>query len=134
MSLRHPAGDETAGATVFYDGACPLCRAEIGIYRKAAGADALRFVDLSDPAAAPPEGVSRAEALARFHVRASDGRLVSGAAAFAELWAQLPRWRGLAWVARRPGLRRLLEWTYRGFLHLRPCIVWLCVRTFGARI
>lgn len=113
---------------MFYDGACPLCRAEIGLYREAPGAERLDFVDLSDPEAPLPEGLSRSAALARFHVRARDGRLVSGAAGFAELWSHLPRWRGLARVARWPGLHGLLELAYRVFLRLRPALVWLFVR------
>lgn len=124
----------TTGAQVFYDGGCPLCRAEIGLYRKAAGAQELEFVDISDPAADLPVGLSREAALARFHLRASDGRLVSGAAAFAELWSHLPRWRGLARIARWPGVSALLELAYRGFLRLRPGLVWLFTRLTGARV
>ncbi|WP_417809757.1 thiol-disulfide oxidoreductase DCC family protein [Thioclava sp.] len=131
--MTHTSKGQAAGATVFYDGACPLCRAEIGLYRDARGADALEFVDLSDSAAALPENLSRAEALARFHVGVGDGRLVSGAAAFAELWSHLPRWRGVARMARWPVIRTMLELVYRVFLKLRPVIVWLFVRTIGRR-
>ncbi|WP_206185222.1 DUF393 domain-containing protein [Thioclava sp. F42-5] len=127
------ATNTTSKATVFYDGACPLCRAEIGLYREAPGADALEFVDLSDPGATLPDALNRDDALARFHVRTRDGRLVSGATAFAELWAQLPRWRGLARIARWPIVRTLLELAYRIFLKLRPGIVWLFVRLTGPR-
>jgi len=129
--MIHTSKGKAAGARVFYDGSCPLCRAEIGLYREARGSEALEFVDLSDPAATLPENLSRAEALARFHVRTADGRLVSGAAAFGELWSHLPRWRGFARVARWPVMRFLLERAYRVFLKLRPVIVWIYVRTFG---
>jgi CRP-like cAMP-binding protein len=37
------------------------------------------------------------QALARFHVRLSDGRIASGAQGFVEIWKTLPRWR---WAAR----------------------------------
>nr|WP_208858029.1 DCC1-like thiol-disulfide oxidoreductase family protein [Thioclava nitratireducens] len=77
--MRRSATNTTSKATVFYDGACPLCRAEIGLYREAPGADALEFVDLSDPGATLPDALNRDDALARFHVRTRDGRLVSGA-------------------------------------------------------
>ncbi|MPQ95290.1 thiol-disulfide oxidoreductase DCC family protein [Thioclava sp. JE_KL1] len=132
-SVRHAAMHKTSKATVYYDGGCPLCRAEIGLYRETPGAEALAFVDLSEPGATLPDGLSRADALARFHVRAEDGRLVSGAAAFAELWSHLPRWRGLARIARWPLVKTLLELTYRVFLRLRPGIVWLFVRLTGRR-
>ena len=115
--------------SVYYDGACPLCRAEIGLYQKAEGAEALDFVDVSQPDVKLPEGLSRDAALGRFHARGPDGRLVSGGAAFAALWSQLPRWRLLGRIARWPILRSLLELTYRVFLKLRPLIV----RIFVAR-
>jgi len=43
----------------------------------------------ADEAALGP-GLSPDEALARMHVRRGDGRLVSGAAAFAEIWRGMP--------------------------------------------
>ncbi|MGX7708127.1 thiol-disulfide oxidoreductase DCC family protein [Methylobacterium sp. Gmos1] len=115
--------------TVYYDGACPLCRAEIGHYRACAGAEGVTFVDLAtirDDAALGP-GLDRAAALGRFHVREADGRLASGAAAFARLWRQLPAWR---WLGRLVEIRvlgmapvlRLAEAAYRLFLPLRPHI------------
>ena len=83
--------------TVLYDGACPLCRREIGVYR---GLQPLRpdaqvcFADVSNaalplPSALPP-GTTREQLLARFHVRAGDGQLLSGAQAFLALRAALP--------------------------------------------
>lgn len=81
--------------TVLYDGACPLCRREIGIYR---GLRPLRseapvcFADVSDAALPLPPGITRAQLLARFHVRGRDGQLHSGARAFLLLWATLPGW------------------------------------------
>jgi predicted DCC family thiol-disulfide oxidoreductase YuxK len=111
--------------TVYYDGACPLCRAEIDYYRARLGADRIAFVDVSS--ADPGDGLSCAVALARFHVREADGRLLSGAAAFARLWRALPGWR---WLGRLVGTRAVLpvaELAYRGFLPLRPRLS----RTFG---
>ncbi|AWN53039.1 DUF393 domain-containing protein [Methylobacterium sp. 17Sr1-1] len=115
--------------TVYYDGACPLCRTEIGHYRGCAGAERVRFVDLAtlhDDASLGP-GLDRAAAQARFHVREADGRLVSGAAAFARLWRRLPAWRWLGRLVevRVLGCRPVLllaEAAYRLFLPLRPCL------------
>jgi predicted DCC family thiol-disulfide oxidoreductase YuxK len=53
-------------------------------------------------------------------VRLSDGRLLSGAAAFVELWLTMPGWRWLGRIGRLPGVTPLLELSYRGFLQLRP--------------
>ena len=66
---------------VYFDGSCPLCRAEIGYYRRNDQADALFFVDISEAGAVTPEGITQQQAIERFHVRAGDGRVLSGAAA-----------------------------------------------------
>lgn len=105
--------------TVYYDGACPLCRAEIGLYRRQ-GAEA-RFIDLSKGEGAPEE-VGCAAALKRFHVRREDGVLVSGAAAFAALWKATPGWRLLGRIAAVPPFVWIGEALYRLFLIVRPAI------------
>lgn len=109
-------------STVYFDGSCSLCRAEIGYYRRKDQDQALCFVDISESGAIPPEGVTQAHAMQRFHVRASDGRVVSGAAAFVEVWTRLPRWRWAARLASLPGVLTVLEWGYRMFLPIRPFI------------
>lgn len=106
--------------TIYYDGACPLCSMEIDHYRKEAGAEALRFVDVSAGDCDLGQGLTRETALARFHLRDEGGGLISGARAFAHLWAALPRWRWAARIARLPGLLPLMELAYRGFLRVRP--------------
>ena len=78
-------------ATVYFDGACPLCRAEISHYQAQKGSESLRFVDVAEPGADLGADLEREQALARFHVRGSDGVLVSGAAAFVTVWNYLPR-------------------------------------------
>lgn len=113
--------ETAAKLTVYYDGACPICSREIGVYRACDGAERIEWVDVG--AARAPESVapdlSRADARARFHVRSADGSLVSGAAAFATLWRALPAWRRLGRLAAWPPATRLLEALYRGFLALR---------------
>jgi predicted DCC family thiol-disulfide oxidoreductase YuxK len=58
----------------------------------------------------------------RFHVRGSDGRVLSGAAAFVEVWSRLPNWRWAARAASLPGALAALEWGYRMFLPVRPFV------------
>lgn len=130
MTVTEPKKvEQCSPLTVLYDGACPLCRREIGIYR---GLQALEssapvcYSDVSDAAIALPStlppGVTREQLLARFHVRGRDGELLSGARAFLALWAALPGWRWLALLGRLPGAVWLMERGYRLFLRLRPLL------------
>ncbi len=107
-------------ATVYFDGSCPLCRAEIALYRRQAKAETVSFVDASNPTTALGEDLDRHLAMKRFHVRREDGTLVSGAAAFVEVWKQLPRRRWAARAAAMPGMLVLLELVYKLFLTARP--------------
>ena len=108
--------------TVLYDGACPLCRREIGIYRGLQPNTPVCFADVRDAALPLPPGITREQLLARFHVQGRDGELLSGAEAFLELWAALPGWRWLALVGRLPGAAWTMERTYRLFLRWRPTL------------
>ncbi|MBZ0261944.1 MAG: DUF393 domain-containing protein [Hyphomicrobiales bacterium] len=113
---------ESSRSTVYFDGSCPLCRAEIGYYRRKDHSGTLCFVDVSSSDALVPDGLTQRQAMERFHVRAGDGQLLSGAAAFVEVWAQLPRWRWAARAAALPGIMALLELSYRLFLPARPTL------------
>ena len=108
--------------TVLYDGACPLCRREIGVYRNLQSEIPVCFADVNDTAVSLPAGTTRQELLARFHVQRHDGELLSGARAFLVLWAALPGWRWLATAGRLPGAAWLMECFYRLFLRVRPAM------------
>jgi predicted DCC family thiol-disulfide oxidoreductase YuxK len=110
--------DPAAAAELFYDGACPLCRAEIAAYRGMEGAERVAFRDAS-AGEAPPE-LSVGEALARFHVRRADGGLVSGFRAFLAVWRVNPRLAPLARALDRAPFTWAGEGAYRLFLRLRP--------------
>lgn len=104
--------------TIWYDGACPLCIREIALMRRLDRRGAIDFVDaLAAPGDACP--IDRRLLLERFHAR-EDGRLLSGAAAFAAMWRAIPLLRPLGLAARLPGVLPLLELAYRGFLRVRP--------------
>ena len=51
--------------TVYHDGSCPLCRLEIGQYKRARGAERIEFVDVSQPGADPGPDLPRREAKGR---------------------------------------------------------------------
>lgn len=107
--------------TVYYDGACPLCRREISFYRRRTGAGSLRWIDVSRSGAGDPApDLTRDQALARFHVRDTSGELTSGGAAFSQLWSALPGFRTLGRLFRLPPLAWLLDRGYDLFLRLRP--------------
>ena len=108
-----------SGLTVWHDGACPLCRREISLMRRLDKAGAIEFVDASEPGTTCP--ADRDELLARFHAR-EDGRLLSGAAAFAAMWRAIPALRPLGIAARNPLVLAGLERAYRVFLRLRPSL------------
>jgi 3-demethoxyubiquinol 3-hydroxylase len=115
--------DSCKTLTVMFDGACPLCRREVGVYRGLTPINEgspLQWLDVSLPQTALPAGGAQSTYLARFHVQRGDGQMLSGAAAFVALWAVLPGWRWLARVAALPGATPMLELAYRGFLHVRP--------------
>ncbi len=120
--------------TVYYDGACPLCRAEITHYSQQEGAQAICFLDASHASSNElPADLSREAALARFHVRQADGRLLSGAQGFVAIWETLPRWRFAARLAQLPGALFVLERAYRLFLPLRPFLARTYARARGLK-
>lgn len=115
---RTATGPEYGSCEVFFDGSCPMCRAEIGFYRQQGTGAA--FYDVHASPDNLPAALSREAAMARFHVRCADGQLVSGARAFAELWKVTPGWRWLGRIAAMPPLVWVLELAYRLFLPVRP--------------
>jgi predicted DCC family thiol-disulfide oxidoreductase YuxK len=106
---------------VFFDGACPLCSREINFYKRKSKGAKINWVDISllDPGDVFP-GVTKEDALKRFHVLDSKGALLSGARAFAALWLVLPSFKLFGLVARQQPFTFILEVFYRTFLLIRP--------------
>lgn len=130
MAKQMTETDAEAGrVTMYHDGACPLCSMEVDHYRKIDREGRIRFVDAADGGAGLSEaGLTQDRALKRLHVRLSDGRLVSGARAFVEIWRVLPGWRRLAPIAAHPPIIWILEAAYRVFLPVRPVMARLARR------
>ena len=103
--------------TVYFDGSCPLCRREIALMRRLDRRHAMAWVDVSKPGMECP--IDRRELLARFHAE-ENGRLLSGAAAFAAMWRAIPLLRPLGLLARNRAVLGLLERGYLQFLKVRP--------------
>jgi predicted DCC family thiol-disulfide oxidoreductase YuxK len=102
---------------IWYDGGCPLCRREIALMRRLDRSNAIRFVDIAGSDTSCP--IDRREALARFHA-CEDGRILSGAAAFAAMWRAIPALRPIGLAARNETVLAVLESLYIAFLRVRP--------------
>jgi predicted DCC family thiol-disulfide oxidoreductase YuxK len=113
--------------TLFYDGACPLCQAEILFLSGRNQADLLGFVDINSTAYDPLKvGVSCEEALAAMYGQYADGTLINGVTVFPEAYrrADLP---SLAWIFSRKSMQPILKIGYRFFANNRHAIS----RVFG---
>ena len=113
--------------TLFYDGACPLCQAEILFLSGRNQAGLLNFVDINSKAYDPLKvGVSCEEALAAMYGQYADGTLINGVTVFPEAYrrADLPR---LAWIFSRKSMQPVLKMGYRFFAKNRHAIS----RVFG---
>lgn len=104
--------------TVWFDGACPLCRREIAVMR---WLDRRGRIDFVDVAAGGNRScpIDRVELLARFHAR-EGGQILSGAAAFAAMWRAIPLLRPLGLLARNRYVLATFERFYLMFLQHRP--------------
>ena len=102
---------------VWFDGDCPLCRREIAVMRRLDRRGAIVFTDVADGQGVCP--IDRATLLARFHAR-EGGVMLSGAAAFAAMWREIPLLRPLGLLARNRVVLAGLERLYLGFLTVRP--------------
>lgn len=122
-------GDESAAIvelqvlTVYYDGACPICAREVGMYRSLKGAGSVKWVNLSKlPDGEISPGVTKKDALVRLHAIDHKGNIYVGGAAFATLWCMLPKFRILGALCTRWPFRALLDRLYRLFLVVRPSL------------
>ena len=106
-----------ASLEVWFDGDCPLCRREINLMRRLDRRRAIVFTDVATGQGVCP--IDRAELLARFHAR-EDGRMVSGAEAFAAMWRAIPVLALLGQLARNGVVLTFMERLYLAFLKVRP--------------
>lgn len=78
---------------------------------------AIEFRNISPEDAACP--LPRGDLMAQLHA-SEDGRMLSGAAAFAAMWRVIPLLRPLGLLARWPPALRALQGLYEAFLAVRP--------------
>jgi predicted DCC family thiol-disulfide oxidoreductase YuxK len=107
--------------TVYFDGLCVVCSAEIGHYRRRDKAGRVDWVDIAAPGFdAAAHGLDPREVVRVLHARLANGTLVTGVDTFLAIWERVPGFGGVARVAARPWARPVLELGYRTFVRLRP--------------
>lgn len=108
--------------TMFYDGLCPLCQAEIQFLSGRNQAGLLSFVDINSDQYSPESvGISCKQALASMCAQYEDGELLEGVEVFSEAYrrADLPK---LAWLFSRSSLKPFWNVAYRFFAKYRHAI------------
>jgi predicted DCC family thiol-disulfide oxidoreductase YuxK len=117
--------------TIWFDGDCPLCVAEISLIRRLdAKKGRLAFVDLTGDGTCP---LDRAEMLAKFHAQEAGREILVGAAAFGAMWRQVTPFQPLGWLTLFPPALWLLNILYVQFLRVRPRLqAWMRVRQKSA--
>ena len=112
-------------ATLYYDGACPLCMKEMDRLRKLKS-DALVLADIHD--LPQDDSLPDKDTLLRtLHLRQADGRIATGVEANVAAWAYTNygwcfswmRWPILRFLSQRV-YRRWAQWRYNR-LYTRPC-------------
>jgi len=108
--------------TIYHDGRCPICQAEIDMLRTRDRLQHLRFQDIHDPAFDPAElGLSLESLDTRIHARRADGEMVEGVDVFNLAYRAV----GLDPIADvvlwRP-IRPLTRWLYTRFARHRHTI------------
>jgi predicted DCC family thiol-disulfide oxidoreductase YuxK len=108
--------------TLFYDGQCPLCVAEIEFLQSRSTKDQLAFVDVTQTGfEAAGHQISCEAAMAQIHGRTADGQVLVGVPVFATAYrlAKLPF---LAWLLSRRWLMPVLQPAYVLFAKHRQAI------------
>jgi predicted DCC family thiol-disulfide oxidoreductase YuxK len=102
--------------TLYYDGACPLCSAEIDKLSRCASATLIvRNIHELDADENTP---ARELLLSRLHLKTADGTWITGLAANIRAWEHTPfrhLWRVLDW----PLIRPVSHWCYEFWLRRR---------------
>jgi predicted DCC family thiol-disulfide oxidoreductase YuxK len=123
--------------TLFYDGACPLCRAEILFLSRQEHNGLLDFVDINSNDYDPKNvGVSCEQALASMYGQFADGTLIKGVAVFSQAYRRA-NLSFLAWLFSRKSLQPLLQFSYQVFAKNRhvisralgPTALWIVRKT-----
>jgi predicted DCC family thiol-disulfide oxidoreductase YuxK len=110
---------QTSALTLYYDGLCPFCVAEVRRLERWNGGRSVAFIDIAQPDFDPSElGVDMAALNRELHARRCDGEILTGIDGMLAAYTLLGRgW--LVWPLRVRPLRPILAWLYRGFARHR---------------
>lgn len=110
--------------SVFYDGACSVCAAEIEHYLLQNHGGKLRAIDISAPDFDPePYHVPLAAFMYELHAIDRTGRVFRGVAAFWAIWQAFPPisiYRFMGSFISLPLINPLARLFYKGFARVRP--------------
>jgi predicted DCC family thiol-disulfide oxidoreductase YuxK len=105
--------------TLYYDGRCPLCQAEMLYLQHRDHLGLLNCVDITlNDFDANATGLSCERAMASIHGRMENGDWVTGVAVFAAAYERVGL-RRMAWLLSRPTLQPVLGWGYARFARHR---------------
>ena len=98
---------------VYFNNACSICKFEIDHYKKIT--QNIDWVDISVSKIAKSDtNVSAADLLRRLHVKKKN-QIYKGIDAFIELWKEIPRYRFLAFLLKKPIIYHLSWCLYELF-------------------
>lgn len=108
--------------TLYYDGQCALCQAEIHFLAARNRRGLLKFVDINDRNFSDGgHPVSCAEAMAQMRGRLGDGQVLTGTSVFAAAYRRADL-HILAWLFSNTWLKPILDLGYRWFARYRQPI------------
>jgi predicted DCC family thiol-disulfide oxidoreductase YuxK len=120
--MRSTPANAAPELTLYYDGQCPLCVAEIEFLQSRSTKDQLAFVDVTQTGfEAAGHNISCDAAMAQIHGRTADGQVLVGVPVFAAAY-KLARLPVLAWVLSRAWLMPVLQPAYVFFAKHRQAI------------
>ncbi len=107
---------------VYYNSACPVCKAGIEKQRammERCGVEDVEWVDVhTRPEMADETPSSLEQVRERLHVRDDNGQIRIGADAFIFLWLRTPRLHWLGRIAQLPVIRQVFQLCYNAFARL----------------
>lgn len=114
-----PVTSPTAQLTLYYDGNCPFCLAEMRRLRGWDKAGHLAFIDIAEPDFNPtPLSVTMAALNLQLHAKTTDGKLTVGIDSMLAAYTLVGK-AALVWPLRVRLLRPMLSYLYRQFARNR---------------